>query len=175
MRRLLLLRHAKSDWADPGARDHDRGLAVRGRETAPRLGAYMVRHALVPDLALVSTALRARATWELVAAAFPGDVPVTYEERIYPGSGEGLLGLAREAKKSVHVLLLVGHNPAMRDFAELLIASGDVEMRQRLLEKFPTAALAVIDFPIDDWTKLHPKAGRLDRFVIPRALETATD
>jgi phosphohistidine phosphatase len=70
---------------------------------------------------------------------------------------------------------LVGHNPALAELASLLMAAGDVEARQRLIEKFPTAALAVIDFPVDDWGKLHPKAGRLDRFVIPRTLDTATD
>ena len=63
----------------------------------------------------------------------------------------------------------------MAELAALLIASGDVDARQRLIEKFPTAALAVIDFAFDDWAKLHPRAGRLDRFVVPRTLETATD
>jgi phosphohistidine phosphatase len=67
------------------------------------------------------------------------------------------------------------HNPGLRDLAEFLIASGDVDARQRLLEKFPTAGLAVIDFPVDDWGKLHPKSGRLDRFVAPRQLDLATD
>jgi phosphohistidine phosphatase len=57
----------------------------------------------------------------------------------------------------------------------MLIASGEVEARQRLIEKFPTAALAVIDFAFDDWEKLHPHSGRLDRFVVPRALDVATD
>ena len=75
----------------------------------------------------------------------------------------------------MHSLLMVGHNPGFAEFAALLIASGEVEARQRLLEKFPTGALAVIDFPLDDWGKLHPRCGRLDRFVVPRTLETATD
>jgi phosphohistidine phosphatase len=70
---------------------------------------------------------------------------------------------------------MVGHNPGLGELAALLIASGEVEARQRLIEKFPTAGLAVIDFALDDWAKLHPRAGRLDRFVVPRTLETATD
>ena len=74
----------------------------------------------------------------------------------------------------MHSLLLVGHNPGLAELASLLMASGDVETRQRLIEKFPTAALAVIDFALDDWGKLHPKAGRLDRFVVPRALDAET-
>jgi phosphohistidine phosphatase len=71
--------------------------------------------------------------------------------------------------------LVVGHNPGLQALAELLIAAGDVETRGRLLEKFPTAALAVIDFPSDQWPKLHAKAGRLDRFLAPRQLERPTD
>ena len=75
----------------------------------------------------------------------------------------------------VHALLLVGHNPGLADLAAHLVGTGDVETRQKLLEKFPTAGLAVIDFPLDDWRKLHAKAGRLDRFVAPRAIERAAD
>jgi phosphohistidine phosphatase len=175
MRRLILLRHAKSDWATPGAPDHARALAPRGRTTAPRIGAYMAHHALLPDLVVCSTAARARQTWDLVAAELPGDIPVTYDRRIYETAAEDILEVVRHARADVHVLLLVGHNPGLRDLAELLIASGDLEARQRLLEKLPTAGLAVIDFPVDDWRKLHPQAGRLDRFVTPRTLETATD
>ncbi len=71
--------------------------------------------------------------------------------------------------------MLVGHNPALAELAGLLMASGDVEARQRLIEKFPTAGLAVIDFAFDDWSKVHPNSGRLDRFVVPRTLEAEPD
>src|SRR5262249_35236202 len=82
MRRLMLLRHAKSDWTR-GARDHERTLAPRGREAAPRIGAYMVHHDLLPDLVVCSTATRARETWDLVAKAFAHKPEIVYEERIY--------------------------------------------------------------------------------------------
>jgi phosphohistidine phosphatase len=175
MRRLILLRHAKSDWTGIGLKDHDRGLAARGREAAPRVGAYMARHALIPDLVLASTATRARDTWGLVADGFRKPPPVVYEERLYETSPEALLDVIQSTKSDVHVLLVVGHNPGLRDLAELLIASGDVDARQRLLEKFPTAGLTVIDFPVDDWAKVHSRSGRLDRFVAPRQLDMATD
>jgi phosphohistidine phosphatase len=175
MRRLILLRHAKSDWTGIGLRDQDRGLASRGRDSAPLVGAYMAHHALMPDLVLVSTATRARDTWGLVAEAFRKPPPIVYEERLYETGPKAILEAIQSIKRDVHVLLVVGHNPGLRDLAELLIASGDVDARQRLLEKFPTAGLAVIDFPVDDWGKLHPKSGRLDRFVAPRQLDMATD
>jgi phosphohistidine phosphatase len=174
MRRLMLLRHAKSDWAQPGARDHDRPLTERGRDSAAKMGAYMARHALVPDLVIASTATRVRETLDLLLPAFKIAPKATHDKRLYDAEAEPLLTVLKETAKPVHNLLMVGHNPGLAELAALLMASGDVEARQRLIEKFPTAGLAVIDFALDDWTKLHPKAGRLDRFVIPRTLDAET-
>jgi phosphohistidine phosphatase len=175
MRRLMLLRHAKSDWTTPGTRDHERALALRGREAAPRIGAYMVHHGLTPDLVVCSTATRARETWDLVAAAFAAAPPAVFESRVYEAGAQALFDVVKQTKADTHVLLLTGHNPGLHDFAQRLIASGDTDARQRLTEKFPTGALAVIDFAIDDWRQLHPRSGRLDRFVVPRALGTPPD
>jgi phosphohistidine phosphatase len=175
MRRLMLLRHAKSDWTVPGARDHDRILNPRGREAAPKMGAYMARHALVPDLIMASTATRVAETLDLVVPAFEKPPRIVSDRRLYEADAERLLAIVKETPRTAHSLLLVGHNPGLGDLAATLIAVGDVETRQRLLEKFPTAGLAVIDFAVDDWTKLHRRGGRLDRFVIPRTLETTTD
>ena len=106
MRRLMLLRHAKSDWPRSGARDHERTLAPRGREAAPRIGAYMVHHGLTPDLVLCSTATRARETWELVANAFIHKPAVLLEERLYEASAGALLDLTQETKAGVHALAI---------------------------------------------------------------------
>jgi phosphohistidine phosphatase len=172
MRRLMLLRHAKSDW--PGGRDRDRPLSERGREAAPKMGAYMARHALVPDLVVASPATRVNETLDHILPAFKNPPKIRQDERLYEAGADTLLAVIKETPKVVHSLLLVGHNPGLAELASLLIAAGDVEARQQLIEKFPTAALAVIDFPLDDWGKLHPKAGRLDRFVLPRALDSET-
>jgi phosphohistidine phosphatase len=174
MRRLMLLRHAKSDWTQPGAPDHDRPLTDRGRDSAAKMGAYMARHALVPDLVLASTAARVRETLDLLLPAFKIAPKVAHDKRLYDAEAEPLLAVLKETAKPVHNLLMVGHNPALAELAALLMASGDVETRQRLIEKFPTAGLAVIDFALDDWGRLHAKAGRLDRFVIPRTLDAET-
>jgi phosphohistidine phosphatase len=174
MRRLLLLRHAKTERPGPGERDRERKLTKRGRADAPVIGAYMAHHGLVPDLALVSPAARAVETWTLVAAAL-GKVPrVVKDERIYNAEAEALIGVIREARDA-RVLLVVGHNPGLQDLAVRLIASGDVETRERVTEKLPTSGLVVIDLAFDDWSKLHPNAGRLERFVSPRLIEAATD
>ena len=172
MRRLMLLRHAKSDWSTPGTRDQDRPLTARGREAAAKMGSYMARHALVPDLVVASPATRVVDTLALVLPAFTKQPKAVSDERLYETDAEETLKFIRQTPRSVHSLLVVGHNPSLADLASLLMASGDVETRQRLVEKFPTAALAVIDFPLDDWSKIHPHSGRLDRFVVPKALES---
>ncbi len=176
MRRLLLLRHAKAERAAPaGGRDRDRLLAPIGRDDASRLGTYLVRHDFRPDLVVVSTAARTRETWDLAAAAFPAAPPTIYDDRVYDASPETLLGIFHETDKQVGTLLVVGHNPGLHEVATLLIASGDLEARQRINEDFPTAGLAVVDFALDGWSRLHPHAGRLERFISPRSLATATD
>ena len=175
MRRLLLLRHAKSDWSEPGASDHERPLNRRGREAAPRIGAYLRRHRLMPDSVLCSTARRTRDTWALVAAEIPDAASATYVERIYEATPRTLLDILRNAEPGGAALLVVGHNPGLHELATQLIASGDLDDRERLREKLPTGGLVVIDFAIAEWSKLHARSGRLERFVVPRMLEAATD
>jgi phosphohistidine phosphatase len=174
MRRLMLLRHAKTERAAPGERDRDRKLMNRGRADAPLIGAYLAHHGLVPDLGLVSTAKRAQETWALIAAAFAKAPRLVSDERIYNAGPEALIGIIGETRKA-HTLLIVGHNPGLHDLALQLIASGDVDMREQLNEKLPTSGLVVIDLPIEDWSLLHPHAGRLERFVSPRLIAAATE
>jgi phosphohistidine phosphatase len=170
--RLLLLRHAKAEKAEPGMRDHERPLNGRGRNDAEKLGSYLARHSLVPDRALVSTALRTRETWEGVVAMLPAEPAADFEERLYNSGAEGLLTAIKDFGHRASKLLVIGHNPGMHELALLLIASGDVEMRERLNEGLPTSGLAVIDFAGANWAKLHPHSGRLERFVTPRSLST---
>ena len=171
--RLILLRHAKSEKAEPGQRDHTRRLSGRGQNDAPLIGAYMARHALIPDLVRVSDAARTRETWERLASALSASPLVTYEERLYDAGTEALLAAVKETAPEVRTLMVVGHNPGLHDLARLLIASGDVEARERLNEGLPTSGLAVIDFAGDAWRKLHPHGGRLELFVSPRSLAAA--
>ena len=170
----MLLRHAKTERAQPGERDRDRELTARGRADAPLIGAYMVRHGLAPDLALVSPAERAQQTWTLVAASFGQRPKTVTDERIYNASADKLMTVLSEPR-SAHSLLLVGHNPGLHDLAVELIASGDVEARERVAEKLPTSGLVVIDLAFDDWQLLHPHAGRLERFISPRLIAAATE
>ena len=175
MRRLLLLRHAKAERLQPNERDHDRRLAPRGRDDAPKIGTYLARHKMVPDRVVVSTSARTRETWQLAAAAMAGKPSAVFDERIYEATPQTLLQVIKETGPKVRSLLMIGHNPGLHELATLLIATGDIDTRQRLNEALPTSGLAVIDFALDSWSKLHPYAGRLERFIDPRSIAAAAD
>lgn len=165
MLRLLLLRHAKSDWPE-GVPDLERPLAARGRRGAKAMGAYMAEEALLPSRAVVSPARRTIETWEISTRGWPAHVQPSYEHAIYEAPAENLLRLIRE-QEALSPLLLVGHNPGMEELAALLLRR---EQRTKVLTKFPTGALAVIDVPVETWAELRPGSGTLERFVTPRAL-----
>ena len=175
MRTLLLLRHAKAVVADGKIRDHDRPLAPRGQRDAPKIGAYMGRHRLIPNRTLVSPSKRTRETWELVAPALGTRKPATYEERLYDASPQTVMDVIQETGTACPTLLVIAHNPSLHRVAVGLIATGDLDAREQLREGLPTSGLVTIEFPFDDWRKLHAQAGRLSHFVTPDLLKAATD
>jgi phosphohistidine phosphatase len=170
MRRLLLFRHAKAERAELGEPDRDRPLNDRGRKDAAGIGAYMAGHALVPDRVLVSPALRTQETWKFAAAAFRPRPGAQSVDRLYDAAPHAILGVIKDTPVQAHCMLIVAHNPGLHEVALMLIASGDIEMREQLGEKLPTSGLIIIDFALDDWGKLHPRSGRLERFVTPKSL-----
>ena len=94
-------------------------------------------------------------------------------ETIYDATSHDVFAAIVDTPKTVHGLLIVGHNPSLHELAQMLIASGDIDARERLREKLPTSGLVIIDFVFDDWSKLHPQSGRLERFVSPKTLDAA--
>lgn len=170
MRRLILFRHSKAEAAEPGHGDLSRQLAPSGRADAAAMGTYLVRHNLVPDRVLVSPSRRTQETWTLAAAAFRPPPATTTDERIYDASPERLFRVVQTADNATQCLMLIGHNPGMHELAVELVATGDLEARESLHEKFPTSGIAVIDFAFDRWDKLHAQSGRLERFIGPRML-----
>ena len=175
MLRLMLLRHAKSDWSSPGMQDSARPLNERGEAAARLMGGYMARHSLIPQRVLCSPARRTRETWAGIAAQWAADAEVVFDERLYAATRQVLLSIIRSQDAVARTVLVIGHNPGLQEAAELLIAAGDVELRERLREKFPTAALSVIDFAVDKWSRIHNRSGRLDRYVTPRSIAAATN
>ncbi|MEU9231141.1 SixA phosphatase family protein [Streptomyces subrutilus] len=169
VRRLVVLRHAKSAWP-PDVPDAERPLGPRGLRDAPAAGRWLREAGCVPDRVLCSPARRTRRTWELVAAEAGFAAPVAYEERAYGASAGELLDLVRETPARVGTLLLVGHNPGLQELVLLLAGDGEAPALEQAALKFPTSAIAVLDLP-GPWASLAPADARLTRLVVPRGAE----
>jgi phosphohistidine phosphatase len=170
MRRLLLLRHAKSSWDTPGLPDLERPLAPRGRRAALQVAELMARRHWVPDLVLCSQAERVRETWQLMAPLLGERIPAKTLRTIYPGAPSRLLATLRRASDAARTLLLIGHNPSLASLAANLCGGGSSKALERMSKKFPTAGLAVIAFDVDRWSEIAAGAGRLEAFVRPKDL-----
>lgn len=168
-RRLILLRHAKSAWPDD-VPDHERPLAPRGRRDAPAAGRWLSKSGYVPDRVLCSTARRTRETWQLAEENLGVHPQTVFEDRVYGGSSAELLDLARQTPEDVRTLLIVGHDPAMReltlDLASEQPGDAEAEALGRVRVKYPTAAIAVLSFS-GGWAELSPGQARLADFVVP--------
>jgi len=171
--RLLLLRHAKSDWSKD-ADDHDRPLSVRGRNAAPEIARHMRTKYYVPEVVLCSTARRTRETLDLLLPAWKKKPALRYERALYLADWPVLLANLKKAPARASPLLLVGHNPGIEQLAiALALQPRSVAERarlQRLTQKFPTAALAVLDFEVSSWRNLKPGMGQLVDYIRPKDL-----
>jgi phosphohistidine phosphatase len=167
-KQLFVLRHAKSSWDDSSLADFDRPLAPRGLKTAPLMGRELARRGWLPDLALVSPALRARDTWRLVAQELPKHVPAQFAEELYEAAAGVILARVRQAK--VTNLLVIGHNPGLQHFVLRLAGAGsDESVFTKIEAKFATAALA--RFTLDgDWANLDFGGARLTHYLRPKDL-----
>jgi len=174
MRRLMLLRHAKTEHDAPSGRDQDRRLDKRGRADAAEIGVWIGQHPPFPDLVLVSPAARGHETWEIAWEAMKDLAPAPQVElvpELYGADPSQLLQTIREASASdPNRLMLVGHNPGMHELALALVGSGDAAGRKALADNLPTSGLAVFDFAGGDWADVAFRRGRLVLFVTPKRL-----
>jgi phosphohistidine phosphatase len=183
MRRLMLLRHAKTETDAASGRDQDRRLDDRGRGDAAEIGRFIGVHPPLPNLVLVSPAIRAHQTWEIVQEAIKettqdlGREPrVELLPELYAADTSQLLQTIRTASTAdPKVLMVVGHNPGMHELALALGGSGDDAGRKAVAENLPTSGLAVFDFAVDDWDDVTFRRGRLVRFVSPKLLKQMLD
>jgi len=159
MKKLLLLRHAKSSWKDTNVRDFDRPLNQRGLKAAPQVGKLMRKRKVEPDVVLSSPAERARQTAELTLESAQSNLKIRFDERIYEASAGRLLEVVAQIEDSANVAMLVGHNPGMEELLELLTGEK---------ERLPTAALSCIELNIEKWGKVREKTGKLEWLVTPK-------
>lgn len=173
MKRLSMLRHAKSGWDDPVARDFDRPLNPRGRRGAEIIGVHAKSIGLDIDFILASPAVRVTETLDLFLPAAGLDaIEPHWDRRIYLASSATLFDCLKDLPDSAEHVLMSGHNPGMEDLIlELVADDATSPLRDEIEEKYPTAALVTIELAVDSWKDVDNRVGRLTHFKRPRDLD----
>ena len=165
MKTVFLFRHGKSDWDAPYGPDHERPLAKRGRQAADRMGRFLAERGEVPQLAITSTALRARDTLDRAVRAGNWACRVKLLDDLYLPSPYMLLHVLQQQAEPLSSVMLVGHQPAWSETLALLVGGGEF--------RFPTAAMARVDAEVDRWDEIGFGLGELRWLVTPKELAGA--
>jgi phosphohistidine phosphatase len=174
MRRLFLVRHAKAELAT-GRDDYARKLTERGRTDARRVAKALAARQFLPDILIHSGAARAKGTAEIFAAEWRSKIEVEEDARLYDASLTTLLERTRALRHEHKRVGLVGHNPGFGELATALTGSGAEPERRRLAAKYPTGAVAVLDFSIQRWVEVERNSGMLSLYLTPAELEAGAD
>ncbi len=162
MKKLLLMRHAKSSWKDAVLPDHQRPLNRRGKRDAPRMGKYLREQGIELDVILCSTAKRARATAKGFLREYTFEGNVFHIDDLYHASYETFIALLNQLPDNVDTAMIIGHNPGMDTFLEMICDE---------YEHMPTASVAYIKFPVERWAELSGiTSGELMNFWMPREI-----
>jgi phosphohistidine phosphatase len=171
MKRLTVLRHAKSSWDDPNLDDFSRPLNERGWKAARRIG-HELKHREMPfDLVLASTAARVRETIDGLQEKYDFAVPIQFEPRMYGATEHELLSLLQALPETVQAPLLVGHNPGLERLIVELTRDDKDGLRRRAAGKFPTAGVAAIELPARRWAEIGPGSGEIVELILPKELD----
>ncbi|MDR3518236.1 MAG: histidine phosphatase family protein [Azospirillaceae bacterium] len=173
MKTLFLLRHAKSDWNDPNCADRDRPLAPRGVKAAHRINHWLRDHCAADfrrhnPLILCSTARRARDTARLALADLDLDLVINYDRSLYLAGAQALIDRLRHVPDTVTTVMIIGHNPDLADLVDRLRGDGTPDAVTAHAGAFPTAALAILELPIESWANSGDQDGFLRAFILPR-------
>ena len=175
MKTITVLRHAKSDWSDTTQRDFDRPLNGRGERAAALMGRWAKREALRFDLIIASPAARVKDTLDRFTESYDPCPDILWDKRVYLASSATLAEVVRDVDDAQDHVLLVGHNPGLEEFIlDMVPDEGNTALRDDVAEKFPTAAMAVIEFDIPHWELIargKAGAGTLRHFIRPRDLD----
>lgn len=174
MKRLILFRHAKSDWDDPVAKDFDRPLNRRGEKAALVMGEFARTRGMRFDMTVASPAVRVVETLNTFFGGYGEVVDPHWDRRIYLASAPTLFDVIRDLPDSMSSVLMAGHNPGLEELIlDLVPDDGASPLREDVEVKFPTASIAVMDLPIDHWADAKPGIANLDSFTRPRDLDPA--
>jgi phosphohistidine phosphatase len=171
MKRLTVLRHAKSSWDDSGLDDLNRPLNERGWKSARRMGRELKHRGVHFDFVLASTAARVRETIVAIQEKYDFGAPIRFEPSIYLATEETLLSLIQALPDTIGTVLIIGHNPGLERLTVELTHDDEHGLRQRVAGKFPTAAFAAIELPAEKWADVTPGSGEVAELIVPKDLD----
>ena len=159
MKKLYIIRHAKSSWEDFSSNDFDRDLSKRGKLNAPFMGDRLRKTGVEPDIIVSSPALRARITAEIIAKKIKFSKKITLKKKIYEASFKTLRKIVTELPDDVKIVFLFGHNPGLNEFAQKYID---------FYENIPTCGIVEIEFDCETWMEVDEKNAKLIMFDYPK-------
>lgn len=171
MKKLSVLRHAKSSWKEKDVGDFNRPLNDRGWKDARRIGREMKHRQMRFDLVFASTAARVRETIDGIEEKFEFGAAVRFEPQLYLADLDTLFSLVRGLPDDVNAALLVGHNPGVEQLVLALTGDDPLGLRARIESKFPTGALAVAEISVERWGGAGPRTGMLVDLILPKDLD----
>jgi len=166
MKRLILIRHAKSSWSSGAADDQSRPLNERGHAAARKVGNWLKTEGYEPDQVISSNANRCAQTWEGIATAMGGSPDVSFHEDLYLAGPSAMLAALQSANGNS--VLMLGHMPGIGEFARDL--RRDPPPAHEAFQKYPTGAVTVLDFKVDNWSEVQMGMGKFIDYVAPRSL-----
>ncbi|ODT90346.1 MAG: histidine phosphatase family protein [Sphingobium sp. SCN 64-10] len=175
MKTVIVLRHAKSDWSDTALRDFDRGLNDRGYRAAAVMGRWAAVNKVGFDAIVASPAVRVVETLKRFREAYGDSAEPTFDLRLYLATGTTIAETLAGSDDTVSSLLIAGHSPGLEELILTAVKDeGRTTLRDSVEVKFPTAALAILDFDVDHWASLahdFKDKARLRAFIRPRDLD----
>ena len=164
MKRLILIRHAKSSWSSGAADDQSRPLNDRGRAAAAKVGGWLEAQGYAPDTVLSSNATRCAETWEAIAPALAASPEVSFDQALYLAGPQAMLSALQGA--SGDVVMMLGHMPGIGEFARDL--RRDPPPAHEDFQKYPTAGVTVLDFKVENWSEAQMGTGKFVTYIAPR-------
>lgn len=161
MKRITLIRHAKSSWSNGDLSDHERPLDNRGERECSEMGRWLASIDFAPDLVISSDASRALRTARIIIAELGSKPALRIDPRLYLSGTRELFGLIGELDEELHHVSLVGHNPGFTDLANILGGAG--------IDNVPTCGVVRLELDVDAWSDIDRDCGRLIDFDYPKS------
>lgn len=168
MKKILFMRHAKSDWNDPALTDKERPLNLRGQKAAAFMGNYFKQQGVMPNLIMVSTAVRTAETYNILAENMQYNGKVQWDDHLYLAPMQIISKTIRNASNDVDFLMIIGHNPGMESMVEWT-------NKEMIYAQMPTATAALFELNIDSWSDFSSRIGKLIWLVRPKELMNTQD